>query len=573
MSTKTMKQRIALVAVSALTAGVLSVMSTPASYAATGNADNVSGNVTTGVAAASTGGTAGSVGLLAEDGAATTQTAVLLATGALNVFIADDSTAGTTASATVTGGRFTLATAATISGTSSASARAEATGSAVGLVAVPNPGVTSMVINVFQNTYDSATNAFSNTVATSTNTIRITVTVVATSAYNVYSPTYSRAYWGTGGGTDSAVDDATSGNSNKASGATLKGSIYLYDAYANLLTTANTSILTATVTSGAVVNLGEASTAGTSTVDFQAVSGAAIPFNIQQADADVAWNGTVTISLGGTVVATKSGVLTGEVAKVTAGSPKIGKKSSSNLGAATIAYADAAGNTVYPNTALTTAVAATMNSIVTGITVGTPPASGVTGLLTMTCSAGTMGAVKGLQVKHTNPSGTVVNSNAWDSGCADVPYTVEASWDKASYAPGTIATLSLLFKDSKGNLANAYDAIGANSAAALLTVAGGPNATDVAVTPIAAGDKPSGVTGIKTYQFVVTQAVGDYVAVVNPTEIKENNTTVTANISLPYTVKSATTSVTNEDILKSIVSLIASINKQIQALQKLILKR
>ena len=81
------------------------------------------------------------------------------------------------------------------------------------------------------------------------------------------------------------------------------------------------------------------------------------------------------------------------------------------------------------------------------------------------------------------------------------------------------------------------------------------------------------MTGAKTYQFVVTQVVGDYVAIINPTEIKENNATVTANISLPYTVKSSTTSVTNEDILKSIVALIASINKQIQALQKLILKR
>ena len=571
MSTKTMKQRIALVAVSALTAGVLSVMSAPASYAATGNADNVSGNVTTGVADASTGGTAGSVGLLAEDGAGTTQTAVLLSTGALNVFIADDSTSGTTASATVTGGRFTKATAATITGTSSASARADATGSAVGLLVVPNSGVTSMVINVYQNTYDSATAAMANTVATSTNTLRVTVTVVATSAYNAYSPTYSRAYWGAGAGADTAVDDATAANSNKATAEVLAGSIYLYDAYANLLSTANSSILTATVTSGAVVNLGSASAAGTSTVDFQAVSGSAIPFNIQQADADVAWNGTVTISLGGTVVATKSGVLTGEVAKVTAGSPKIGKKGSSNLGAATIAYADAAGNTVYPNSSLTTAVAATMNSIVTGISVGTAAASGVTGLLTMTCSSGTMGAVKGLQVKHTNPSGTVVNSNAWDSGCADVPYTVEASWDKASYTPGAVATLTLLFKDSKGNLANAYDAIGADSAGDLLTVTGGPSAA--AVTPIAAGDKPSGVTGAKTYQYAVTQVVGDYVAVINPEEIKENNALVTANISLPYTVKSATTSVTNEEILKSIVALIASINKQIQALQKLILKR
>jgi hypothetical protein len=38
-------------------------------------------------------------------------------------------------------------------------------------------------------------------------------------------------------------------------------------------------------------------------------------------------------------------------------------------------------------------------------------------------------------------------------------------------------------------------------------------------------------------------------------------------------IKSASTVVSNADVLKSIVALIASINKQIQALQKLILKR
>jgi hypothetical protein len=40
-----------------------------------------------------------------------------------------------------------------------------------------------------------------------------------------------------------------------------------------------------------------------------------------------------------------------------------------------------------------------------------------------------------------------------------------------------------------------------------------------------------------------------------------------------YKVGTGSTAVTNEEVLKSIVALIASINKQIQALQKLILKR
>jgi hypothetical protein len=44
-------------------------------------------------------------------------------------------------------------------------------------------------------------------------------------------------------------------------------------------------------------------------------------------------------------------------------------------------------------------------------------------------------------------------------------------------------------------------------------------------------------------------------------------------ITIPYSVKASSSTVTNAEVLKSIVALIASINKQIQALQKLILKR
>ena len=49
--------------------------------------------------------------------------------------------------------------------------------------------------------------------------------------------------------------------------------------------------------------------------------------------------------------------------------------------------------------------------------------------------------------------------------------------------------------------------------------------------------------------------------------------TATKAATATITVKSSSSTVTNAEVLKSIVALIASINKQIQALQKLILKR
>jgi hypothetical protein len=555
MSTKTLRKRIALVAVSALGAGLLSVVPVTSANAGLFDATNVTANVTDGVSVASTSnGTAGSVGVLAQSGEGTTQTAVLLSSGAISTFIAADGDATTTPTATVTGGRFVKTSAGTISGTSATSATGTHS-AALGLVAQPNSGATSMVIS------------YANS-STADVSVRITVTVVSTSVYNVFSTAYTTAYWGAGAGADTAVTDATSTNYTKATGQTLAGEITLVDAYGNLLTTDNTGLLTATVTSGALVNLGSASAEGATTTDYNAVTGSIIPFNIQQADNDVPWNGTVTFAFNGVVFATKSGVLTGEVAKVTVSSPKIGAVSGANGTAAVISYADSAGNALYPSSG-TSAVSSTLNAVVTGISVADYPSDATdAGDIAITCA--TSGAAKGLQVQHLNASGTVVKSNTWDAGCASAPYSVTASWDKATYAPGSIATLTLSFKDVYGNTANAFDAIGADSAATLMTVTGGPSAA--AITPIAATDKPSGVTGAKTYQFVVGTTEGDYVAVIVPTEVKENNALAT-NISLPYSVKSTSTAVSNADVLKAIVSLIASINKQIAALQKALLRR
>jgi hypothetical protein len=556
MSTKTLRKRIALVAVSALGAGLLSVVAVPSANASATDAANVSTNVTTGVPLASVGGTAGSVGLLAEAGAGTTQTAVLLATGSLNVFIADDAAATTTASATVTGGRFVAATAATISGTSSASAAAAATDSAVGLSVVPNSGVTSMVVTIYQNTSTVSTLA-----------ARITVTVAATSAYNKFSAADSYVYWGAGAGADTATTDATPGNSAKSTGLVLTGDIGLYDAYGNLLTTSNLGILTATATAGALVKLGSNATLGDIATAYTTVSGDVIPFNVQQEDADVAWNGTVTFAFNGVVVATKSGILTGEVAKVTVGTPKIGKTGAANTSAAIIAYADAAGNTLYP-TSGTSAVSTSLNSIVTGLAVGTyPTAVPATGYVTMTCSL--VGSAPALQMQHLNSSGTVVKSNTWASACSTVPYTYTAAFDKAVYAPGSVATLTISFKDVYGAPGNAYDAVG-TTAGGLISVTGGPSAT--AVTIPADADKPKEMTGSKTYQFIVGTTEGDFNAVVSVPVVNTTNSKQ-SNVTVAYSVKATSTGVTNADVLKAIVSLIASINKQIAALQKALLKK
>ena len=560
----TLRKRISLAAVSALTAGLLTVVAPQSAYAALGNAENVAANATGGAAGATTSDTSsasvGSVGLLQQTGENTTQTAVLLSTGTIAIPFAASGTT-TTSIASITGGRFTAitGTGGVISGTSSTSANSgSTTNTALGLLAVPNSGSTRMVIEL---SYETVA-----TPAVATLQKRITVTVVATSAFNEYAPTFSWARWGAGDGTETAVTDVTTTNHTTDSALTLSGSVALLDAYGNAVSSANTGLLTATVTAGAKVNLGHATTAGTTTFDSNAATGATIPFNIQQVDSTIPWNGTVTFSFNGTVIATKTGVIKGEVTKVTLGSPKIGTIGS-NTGAATIAYEDAKGNAVYPTTG-TSAVSASLSAVVTSLSVGTYPTSSVTGLVTQVCSVS--GSATGLQMSHLNTSGTTVLSNKWDSGCSAAPYTVTGSWDKASYTPGSIATLTLSYKDIFGNKSNAYDSISVSAANTTMTITGAPSATPVTAI---GNDKPSGVTGEKTYQFVVGSTEGDFVAVVVPTEVVENNPTGQKNLSLPYSVKAGTATVSNADVLKSIVALIASINKQIQALQKLILKR
>jgi hypothetical protein len=89
-----------------------------------------------------------------------------------------------------------------------------------------------------------------------------------------------------------------------------------------------------------------------------------------------------------------------------------------------------------------------------------------------------------------------------------------------------------------------------------------------AITAPTNGDLFNSGAGTKTYKFSVGTTEGAFVG-----SFKLTGATDTSAKTVQYKVASSTATVSNADVLKSIVSLIASINKQIQALQKLILKR
>jgi hypothetical protein len=125
--------------------------------------------------------------------------------------------------------------------------------------------------------------------------------------------------------------------------------------------------------------------------------------------------------------------------------------------------------------------------------------------------------------------------------------------------------LTVKFLDSKGNAANSTSGTGTWTSVT-------PMLTAVSATGAAAG---LGLTGSKTYTYSVGTTTGmtsgSYVSIIDFTSLTGAGTAEKATPS--YKLSTGGDSTTNADVLKSIVALIASINKQIQALQKLILKR
>jgi hypothetical protein len=170
-----------------------------------------------------------------------------------------------------------------------------------------------------------------------------------------------------------------------------------------------------------------------------------------------------------------------------------------------------------------------------------------------------------VRVKFTLANGTVITSAPFTLSCGDDAATYTAGFDKASYVSGDVATLTVTFKDSKGNVANNV------SAASALSVIAVPGMTLVSATGSATAVLKQG--GKFEYTYTVGQTAGKYAAVVDFTGSSTALATYAKVQNPSYSISTGGDSTTNADVLKSIVALIASINKQIQALQKLILKR
>jgi len=427
--------------------------------------------------------------------------------------------------------------------------------------------VANQVGTGYLKSYENAT----STTALST----ITFKVVASCANSTWSAVKSAFEWNTSEQTVANIANVDSVFSY-VDGDVAYLSISGKDAYGNYLPAGTWS---AAVTGGCVLDIDTSSaTAGllsNDAITLQDGNGIFVALAQSAASAGKPLSCVVTVTYGSATVVSSTIAFLGDVVKVEASSPIIGATSNTTYRAFTTNAYDSAGNrvstTLYKvSGGLNTTVTNVILTNATSTTASTTTGNGIT------CGA-TAGTAE-VQVYALNADGDPVYSNKWTATCAGAAYTYSSALDKASYKPGEIATLTITAKDSKGNLAYGPGAEAAADTAISTTGWGRVNrlgATTLhaisggqmeAVTAVAANDYFT--NGVKTYQFKVGTTEGSYAMSVNIPDIATGTPQ-----TLTYKVDDGVTTVSNTEVLAAIVTLIASINKQIANLQKLIRRR
>jgi hypothetical protein len=602
-----MKQRIALVAVSALTVGLFSVVSTPVANAAVdttpGSLWLATTNSDTGAPVATAGGgdtdldksigyiavTSSNVALsgtlpnqvVQVDGTGVrfggVGTAVALERAQLRFLTA--ATTATTAtfnvSIVVSGGTVSGATVAggaiTYNGSNTAVVKAANAAEEHSATVTAAPGATSMTVSAYEGTTVTAADPTNGTLMG-----RWIVTLVAAAASGTFSPALSPV------GITTTADAAaiTSSIDASTSGILAGNPLYIQvlgnNAYGQALATGT---YIAQATNGATVawgNRGAAIAAGTLSFATATPDGTD-QLRIDPASSLTTSTTTVTITHDGAPVATKTLTFYGEVKKITIESVKSGALGTTVAGSEATAYAvysyrDSADGKV-PGAAATFSGLSATSIVTAGASVRSPSRSiqatlvgttsalgdaietaigiGADGVFAFSC--GTTPGTSTVVIATVNTISLATITTPVTVSCFGGIATYTVSADKASYAVGEIATLTIDAKDASGNAVADNTLLAANS----VSVGGGSLTVAIAGTEMFAAGKrtvQAQMTTAGTFNTVVTLA---------------GSTTKSATAK--YAVTDGGTS--NSDVLKAIVSLIASINKQIALLQKALLKK
>jgi trimeric autotransporter adhesin len=580
MSTKTLRKRIALVAVVALGAGVLA--SAPANAAVAGGATMYTVQNNGGSA------TAESLGVI---NTLDSQSTTAVAGGSDNAIVSGDLTA--TGKIQV-GGRLALVTAGThaatgvtirVTGGTVGSFSGDAavintagtvvngdgtagstTADAVTIALLPSGGVGSQMTVEVWDAYGANATTAGSYLAGATADVILTMTVVAAGAQAVFAPTNSSTKFAANA---SYTDTATTYGTVDEAGATYvdhdeTGATITFKAFDAYGVDLPLALITCSATGAVLTSVGSQSATNFLSSSSSALQTTGVGYcSIKRAVANTAASSVVTISVNGVVFGSRSLTFVGEAASISVTTPKFQKSEAvAKTDSFYFTVKDSAGNLL--SSKAVTQDSARYNAFVTTATAGSTAAynAALPTSAGWTCST-TEGSAT-LRLKTLKADGiTAVYSPDFVANCYGDPDSYSASFDKASYVPGDIATLTITAKSEKGNPTNDYAVLGA--AGYDVSIAGS-NMSPV-VTPTNT-DKFS--KGSKTYKFIVGSTEGSYNMVVNLPNW--NYTGGPQPLTVAYKV-AGSGAVSNADVLKAIVSLIASINKQIAALQKALLKK
>jgi hypothetical protein len=565
-----MKQRIALVAVSALTAGVLSVIAAPVANAALIAEEVANGTVVTKTGSSVCSATNDAGGALAAGATRTSSAAgfnIVMPIGA-RLIVGLDANDNVAISGPLAASELDFDGAAN---TLVMSINSQ------GKVLIDDPGATDEDFIVTATAVGTGLLIVSadgeSTTPTDATTNSLDITVVASCASDVYTASKSFVYVK---GSDATVAVAAT-NVDVSTSASAGDSLYINITGKNTYGTAlAVGTYAVSATNGALVSIGQAATTAPSKGTVSVITGTPDGEDIVRIDpasALVTSTTVVTITHNGTPVATKNLTFFGQAASIEVVSSNSGNTGTAGAGADTgfflYQYKDTAGNVV-PGAAVT-GDATTYTGTVTAIGSGQAPrasagavtsdllaavetAIGSTAYGVAPFSCGSTSGSSTLTVKHTNAISAATITKAVPLTCAGGIATYTVSLDKASYAVGEIAVITITAKDSSGNAVSDVSVMGADG----LVSVGGGSLTKASVTADAF------TKGVRTYNAQMTTA-GTFNTVVSIS----GSTTKSATASYKVTDGA----VSNAEVLKSIVALIASINKQIAALQKLILRR
>jgi len=559
MSIKTLRKRIALVAVSALGVGLLSVA--PASATLDSDSITIDSAKSTGVCVEDSGAGAAKLtsvaisktGTLVLDVGANSDTPAsgdtIKLTG--SAYFSDSKTGGSSSKSTISADQKKVTTTAaayevdisfTAAGTVTVYNQTAGAGAALHTITV------TVVDSCAGTTTPSAANSYVQVVATSGyyQTAANAGTTTETALTSISGRGYGELL---ASNNDSVItfDNGSSAYVNIAARNGFKGYLVGTSYTYQLSCTGDVVVNDGNSNSGFVAGIASAYT---------------IQFDVDQGTMNNPVTTICTASVNGVAVGSKTIKFLGDLAKIEALTYYRGESntttSSTTAGQIRYRFFDSAGSRLdYDQTGVGTVALTTTNSpLVNAISVTTSTTQTASGYVKHNCVGATSSGEVKVTLKATNAAGATITSNEVVASCSRDIYTYTASLDKAVYQKGDVAILTITAKDISGALVHDFDTIGDTTYESTITV----NGMTAVATPT---DVDTFTDGVKKYTYAVGTTAGSYVASVS---LPINGSAQDA-VTIKYTI-AAEAGVSNAEVLAAIVKLIASINKQIRALQK-----